>query len=240
MSTLGSNAALPDLSSIMYQGTTQMDSAAVDTDNLSEIPLSTEVHPNEAKSQSIDPDRECELRIILTLYYHKFKDDLRALSNDLETNLANKNLHELEDLRRKCDLILGASSACDNKKKFFNSMIYFIESMGNKAGMKLNGLTATLVKDEDFQRDLCRLSLKYLSSKETLPEVTVGMRLFTTITQINYHNETIGTAASLACTNTEAISAPPQGAVHKDHPKSAIIKKSSDAVSGINLNYTDL
>jgi len=108
--------------------------------------------------------------------------------------------------------------------------------MGKKAGMKLNGLTATLAKDEDFQRDLCRLSLKYLSSKETLPEVTVGVRLFTTITQINYHNET----ASLACTNTEAISAPTQGAVRKDHPKYAIIKKSSDAVSGINLNYTDL
>ena len=49
------------------------------------------------------------------------------------------------------------------------------------AGYNLNGLTSALINDSDFQRDLCRLSLKYISATETQPEISAGMRLLSTM-----------------------------------------------------------
>ena len=44
--------------------------------------------------------------------------------------LSSKNLTQLWDVRKKCNLLLGASGAVDSKKKLFNTFIYCIEQFG--------------------------------------------------------------------------------------------------------------
>jgi len=147
----------------------------------------------EASLRADDPEAD-NLRIILQVYHHQFKQDLAVIAKDLSSeSLLMKGVAELKELRRKCDMLLGAASASQNKKKLFNSLIYIIEKLGTTsdaltAGVNLKGLTGAAIADKDFQKDLCRLSLKHLSAREVEPEVSAGMRLVSLIMQVNHNN----------------------------------------------------
>jgi len=153
------------------------------------------------------------LRIILQVYHHQFKQDLAVIAKDLSSeSLLMKGVAELKELRRKCDMLLGAASASQNKKKLFNSLIYIIEKLGTTsdaltAGVNLKGLTGAAIADKDFQKDLCRLSLKHLSAREVEPEVSAGMRLVSLIMQVN-HNNTSQNQGVLAPNAQSAVRAP--------------------------------
>jgi len=159
------------------------------------------------EKQSVNPtltDPEADnLRIILQVYYHQFKQDLAVIAKDLSSeSLLMKGVAELKELRRKCDMLLGAASASQNKKKLFNSLIYIIEKLGTTsdaliAGVNLKGLTGAAIADKDFQKDLCRLSLKHLSAREVEPEVSAGMRLISLIMQVN-HNNTVNEIGAIS------------------------------------------
>ena len=135
-------------------------------------------------------EQETEQKIILQLYIAKFPTDLSILSSELShENLNRLDLDALKSLRNKADMILGGSTGAESKKRLFNSMIYMIEKVSCYGGLRLEGLTSNLLNDEFFQKDLMRLSLKYLSTNETKPEICCLMKLFGTMTQIYANNE---------------------------------------------------
>jgi hypothetical protein len=130
--------------------------------------------------------REEELRVIISLYKVKFPTELLALSSELDPLvLASMDAAQLEALRDRCDKILGAGSGADNKKKMFNTCLYVIEKVGCYSGIQCEGLTAVLLADPDYQKDLMRLALKYLSVNDCRPELTVGMKIISTAVQLH-------------------------------------------------------
>src|ERR1700733_1819565 len=103
--------------------------------------------------------------------------------------LRYKSLDNLEDLRNRADILLGASSAIDNKKKLFNSCIWALEKGSVAYGFNTSGMTGILLSDKDFQKDLTRLSLKYLTAQESSAEVTTFLKVVSTAIQCSANNE---------------------------------------------------
>lgn len=161
--------------------------------------------------------KEEELRIIISLYKSKFGEELAVLGAELDSvALAHTDMAALESLRDRCDRILGAGSGCDNKRRTFNTCIYIIEKLGCYSGVHIEGLTAALLADREYQRDLTRLALKWLSANDCKPEYTVPMKILTTAVQIHMNHEimakkpiveaqlaTEGTAQKLAAVNAK-------------------------------------
>ncbi len=134
--------------------------------------------------------KEEELRIIISLYKVKFGEDLAVLGAEIDpVNMSQMDLPQLELLRDRCDKLLGAGSGCENKKRAFNTCLYVIEKLGCYGGAHLEGLTATLLADKEYQRDITRLALRYLSANDCRPEYTVPMKILTTAVQIHMNNE---------------------------------------------------
>src|ERR1700679_939262 len=124
-----------------------------------------------------------ELRLILNLYRVKFPTELEGFNEQLE----GLTLAALEEMRKKYDMVLGASSASEVQKKTMNMLIYLAENTLASAGYDCSGTTTQLVSDQEFQKDLMRLSLKYLSGSQCKPEITVPFRVITTFMN-NYAN----------------------------------------------------
>lgn len=134
--------------------------------------------------------KEEELRIIISLYKVKFGEDLAVLGAEIDpVNMSQMELSQLELLRDRCDKLLGAGSGCENKKRQFNLCLYAIENIGRYSGIHLDGLTATLVADKEYQRDITRLALKWLSANDCKPEYTVPMKILTTAVQLHMNHE---------------------------------------------------
>lgn len=166
---------------------TLANSAAIDLDDDFNAD-SEQILPERLASSPEDDKNAFETRLILQLYKSKFPNDLDMLRDEF-VGLATMSLPDLQNLRKKCDIALGASSSSENKRKLFNSCIYGLEKICTGMGYDTTGSTALLLSDSDFQRDLLRLSLKYLSADETSAELTVGMKLVSTFVQTNANNE---------------------------------------------------
>jgi hypothetical protein len=189
---------LPDLSALTNQPSADFSrgpsqpSADPEFDDIGDELLSD--IPNEPRPQELQPatpedsKKAFEERLILQLYQSKFPADLQMLGAELMM-VSALPLAKLVELRRKCDIVLGASSSTENKRKLFNSCIYGLEKVTTQCGYSTEGMTALLLSDSDFQRDLMRLSLKYLNADETSAELTVGMKLVSTMVQCNANNE---------------------------------------------------
>jgi hypothetical protein len=134
--------------------------------------------------------REQEQRIILSLYKAKFSAELEVMGDELSSKqLMAADLATLDLLREKCDALLGASSGCDNKKKMFNTCVYVLEKIACYSGVECTGLTAQLLSDAEYQKDITRLALKYLSAKDCTPEIVVPMKILSTIVQLHANAE---------------------------------------------------
>lgn len=134
--------------------------------------------------------REQELRIIISLYQTKFPQELSILGPELDPMAMNLMDHtQLESLRDKCDRLLGGSSGCESKKKAFNACLYVIERIGCMSGVHCEGLTGLLLNDSDYQRDVTRLALRYLSASDCKPEVSIGLKIISTAVQLHANNE---------------------------------------------------
>lgn len=135
-------------------------------------------------------EAETEARIVLQIYHSKFPEELAILANELSyQSLMLMDLEGLKALRDKCDRILGGSSALENRKRAMNSFLYVIEKLSVYSGIECSGLTSTLLNDKDYQKDVMRLSLRYLSSSEMNPEWLVLSRIITTSVQLHANNE---------------------------------------------------
>lgn len=168
---------------------------------ISEIPsfdnteLSMPIELPEPLIESKSPEliaKEQELRIIISLYKCKFPSELSILGSELDPISVNMmDVAQLESLRDKCDRLLGASSGCDNKVKMMNMCLYIIEKIGCIGGIQCEGLTGILLKDRDYQRDITRLALKYLSASDCKPEYTVPLKILSSCVQLHANNEII-------------------------------------------------
>jgi hypothetical protein len=146
-------------------------------------PASPPLPPPKTQAQI---DEEHMLRAILQMYYFKFKDDLSIFASELSgPMLAMQDLDALKSLRNRVDLILGASSATENKRKMFNTCIYVIEKISTNSGFDTTGVSGILANDVVFQKDLMRLSLKWLTTYDTQPEITVPMTIMHSMVQRN-------------------------------------------------------
>lgn len=132
--------------------------------------------------------KEEDARLIISLYKMKFGEELAALQNEFNS-MPDMDLGQLEELRDRCDKILGASSGIEVKRKTFNAAIFVIEKVGCMSGVHCEGLTATLLADKDYQRDITRLALKYLSANDCKPEITVPLKIVTTAIQLHANAE---------------------------------------------------
>jgi len=173
-----------------------------------------------------DPEtiaKEDEQRIILLLYNNKFSQDLAIIAQELTNeNLQRLNLEQLKTLREKADKILGSNSGLQVRLKSFNAMLYVIERMACYSGLRCEGLTGQLLADDQYQKDLSRLALKYLSSSECSAEVCVTMKLLTTAVQLHANNELNAQSQQVA-----------QRLVKPDD-------KLNDNVSSLNANFKDI
>ena len=173
-----------------------------------------------------DPEtiaKEDEQRIILMLYNNKFSQDLAIIAQELTNeNLQRLNLEQLKTLREKADKILGSNSGLQVRLKSFNAMLYVIERMACYSGLRCEGLTGQLLADDQYQKDLSRLALKYLSSSECSAEVCVTMKLLTTAVQLHANNEIIA--------QTQQVT---QKLVKPDD-------KLNDNVNTLNSNFKDI
>ena len=139
--------------------------------------------PIENKSPEV-VQKEEDARLIVSLYKMKFGDELKALSAEF-ARIGEMDLAELEVLRDRCDKILGGNSGVEVRRKTFNAALFVLEKVGCMSGFKCEGLTATLLADKDYQRDLLRLSLKYLSANDCRSEYTVPLKVVTTALQLH-------------------------------------------------------
>lgn len=175
------NSDLPDLSSLNSSGLTT-DYKLKPTTSLpfDDGPIGPVNHISSLPPPSKESvKRTKELRLILQMYANRFEDHLTILSQDL-ANTEGMDEEELKELRDQCDFVLGANSAVKNDISSFNALIYTIEQIAISVDINIYGTTKVLLNDADFQRDIERLSLKYLTASRTKPEVAVGMRFLTT------------------------------------------------------------
>jgi hypothetical protein len=176
-------SSLPDLSALRVQSANEVpttEEPIVEEEEIEEIEEVT-------KSTEI-LRQEQDARLILGLYKSKFAIELKPLNKDFES-LDNLELSQLNELRDRCDKILGAGSGLEAKKKMFNAVVFVLEKVGCATGVQCEGLTGNLINDKDFQRDIMRLCLKYLSADECKPEITVPMKIVTTAMQLHANNE---------------------------------------------------
>jgi hypothetical protein len=103
--------------------------------------------------------------------------------------LAVTDLSGLETIRDRCDKLLGAGSGCDAKKKMFNAILYVIEKVGCAGGVQCEGLTSTLLADKEYQKDVTRLALQYLSANDCRAEISVAMKVLSTAVQLHANSE---------------------------------------------------
>ncbi len=200
---------------------------------LNELSLGPPVPPKSPETIAM----ETEQRIILQLYQSKFPSELSILANELSyQNLNMLDLAALEALRGKCDKILGGSSAIDNKKKMFNSLLYVIEKISVYSGIECSGLTSTLLADKDYQRDVTRLALKYLSTSEMNPEALVPMKVLTTAIQLHANAELKRETAMI----TQKITSPANHETNSNRNEKHGNETSADNVAQLNNNYKDL
>lgn len=139
--------------------------------------------PEVVKSPEVAAKEE-DARLIVSLYKMKFGEELKGLAAEF-ARIAEMDLAELEVLRDRCDKILGGNSGLEVKKRGFNAALYVLEKIGCMSGVKCEGLTATLLADKDYQRDLMRLALKYLSASDCNPLYTVPIKVLTTAMQLH-------------------------------------------------------
>ena len=199
------------------------------------------IQPAQQVGQPGDREKEFELRLILQLYYLKFKEELEILSSELSViSLANKNLKSLQELRDKCNFALEASSAVHNKSKLFNACIYAIERVTTSYGYNTNGLTSILLQDNEFQKDLVRLGLKYLTSNETSAEITVALKVMTTAIQCNANNEIEREAKRIADIVQPMQPILPTQPVQQLAIPTAIQSKTDQQLKMINEKYSSL
>ena len=72
----------------------------------------------------------------------------------------------------------------------FNACIFGIEQVTTKfLNYNTSGLTKELLMDKDFQKDILRLCLKYLNAEHSSPEITVPLKILSTMLQVNAANE---------------------------------------------------
>jgi len=136
--------------------------------------------------EEMDEEKLMELRIILKLYMMQFKEELKEFQ---KKDLDKMNSEQLKTLRRYFDFILGASKATSNKVKMFFGVILALEkTLTSYDLLDVTGLTRVLYSDNDFHHDLKRLSLKYLSSYETRPEISVPLTILQTCIQLDKVN----------------------------------------------------
>lgn len=197
---------LPDLSSIAVSekndAPRQKRQAPIDDLDNIEIPDDLDnmppmeggqMMPAEPPPAPLTPEqikKHFELRCVLALYFSKFSEDLSIIGPEFSPEmLTHKTVDELEDLRNRADILLGASSAIDNKKKLFNSCVWALEKVTISSGYNTYGMTGVLLQDKDFQKDLTRLSLKYLTSNESSAEVTCFLKVVSTAIQCSAENE---------------------------------------------------
>ena len=124
----------------------------------------------------------------------KFPTELKAFIKEFN-KLDEMDLDAINKLGDKCDKTLGCSGGLEVRKKTFNAILFVIEKVGTMNGVKCYGLTNTLLNDEDYQRDIMRLCLKYLSADECKPEYTVPLKVVTTAIQLHANNEVAETQA---------------------------------------------
>ena len=135
-------------------------------------------------------EKEEELRVIISLYKLKFPEELAVLAAELDPMvMARMDVAELESLRNRCDRLLGAGSGCDNQKKAFNACLFIIEKLATLNGLQCGGLTATLLADKEYQKDVTRLALRYLSGNACRPEIAVLMKVATVAIQLHAQAE---------------------------------------------------
>jgi hypothetical protein len=133
-----------------------------------------------------DKDKKLEVITILRLYLIKFKDDLKDYQ---KVKLDKLNLEKLIEMRNTFDSILGANTSIGNKNKIFYSAIYFVEkAVVNFNLLDVDGLTQVLYSNQDFQKDLMRLSLKYLTVSDAKPEVAVPLTIIQTMFELDRVN----------------------------------------------------
>lgn len=133
-----------------------------------------------------DKDKKLEVITILRLYLIKFKDDLKDYQ---KIKLDKLSLEKLIEMRNTFDSILGANTSIGNKNKMFYSAIYFVEkAVVNFNLLDVNGLTQVLYSNQDFQKDLMRLSLKYLTVADAKPEVAVPLTIMQTMFELDRVN----------------------------------------------------
>lgn len=148
------------------------------------------------------------LLLILAAYADKFPDDLAFIEDELTpAALVGLNLDELRALRDRCDMAVGMNMASENRRQMFNTCIYALEHFTTSMGFNTTGSTARLVVNKDFQKNLARLSLKWLSEKETSAEYAVLGCMITTFAQSYMMNDTAGSAAAPIATATAPVAA---------------------------------
>jgi len=187
-------STLPDLSTLKVRAINYEDTVSVNNNVAEPFPdheEDQEIPEDEPEQPEKSPDiirQEQDARLILGLYKSKFPTELKVLSKDFDS-LDLMDLAQLNELRDRCDKILGAGSGLDAKKKLFNAIVFVLEKVGCASGVQCEGLTGNLLNDKDFQRDIMRLCLKYLSADECKPEITVPMKIVTTAMQLHANSE---------------------------------------------------
>ena len=223
---------IPDLSSLEVshdatpEYTIAEDTFAADSDLPVDLDLAFEANeqPQVPQLSEEDADKLFELRMILTFYYKSFEKELAMLAEEFtQLSLAQKNIEQLESLRKKADMILGCASGVQSKAKMFNACIFAIEKFSTHFGYNITGTTNVLLNDPDFQIDIKRLAIKWLTSGETRPEVTCAMKLLSTMAQQCYANEQAG----------EQVEAP-------QAPTPQIAASSTLALDKINIKFQEL
>ena len=163
------------------------------------------------------------LLLILAAYADKFPADLAFIEAELTSDaLIGQTLGELRALRDRCDMAVGINMASENKRQIFNTCIYALENFTTSMGFNTTGATARLISNKDFQKNLTRLSLKWLSEKETSAEYAVLGCMITTFAQsymVNDQTATDPTVPTTATGHTPLQTQPPSGqpAAHDEY-----------------------
>jgi len=153
------------------------------------IPNQNDVDDNPEIDDSLD--RQLKIQTILE-YKKEFGVELQAFSDKFDPDYLNSlSSEELNDLTKKLEVCAGCTNSADMLKPVIMASIGALEGIGNKIGMKWQGLQTILANNKKFEKTLTLIKLKYGTQMYVDPIYQAGYTILSTALYLDTHNRAI-------------------------------------------------